>query len=262
MIGPRFSSCAALQIPILSRRATGPLAMVSPTNTDPGLTRRTPYSTRDPELPLLGRSAELRACRGVRRRRRGRGRNCREAAGSAAGRRTREPRADRIPRGTGRASAAASPRPLAASASSRPSSSGASKGATRRSRGEPRPRGPSSSSSPGITQIQRQASDGRPSPSNSATDVVFAAGDQFLAAPYSRKRSVPSVKDFASPATASRSRHLLRPRDASCALSARQRGRFCGGGGGERRQRRCSSTQSRARTAPAPRLSRSCSTRG
>ena len=49
MIGPWFSSCAALQIPILSRRAAGPLAMVSPTNTDLGLTRRTPYSTRDPE---------------------------------------------------------------------------------------------------------------------------------------------------------------------------------------------------------------------
>jgi branched-chain amino acid transport system substrate-binding protein len=49
VIGPTFSSCAALQIPILSRRAAGPLAMVSPTNTDLGLTRRTPYSTRDPE---------------------------------------------------------------------------------------------------------------------------------------------------------------------------------------------------------------------
>ena len=48
MIGPWFSSCAALQIPILSRRATGPLAMVSPMNTDPGLTRRTPYSDRTP----------------------------------------------------------------------------------------------------------------------------------------------------------------------------------------------------------------------
>lgn len=48
MIGPWFSSCAALQIPILSRTATGPLAMVSPMNTDPGLTRRTPYSDRNP----------------------------------------------------------------------------------------------------------------------------------------------------------------------------------------------------------------------
>jgi branched-chain amino acid transport system substrate-binding protein len=48
MIGPWFSWCAALQIPILSRRATGPLAMVSPMNTDPGLTRRTPYSTHNP----------------------------------------------------------------------------------------------------------------------------------------------------------------------------------------------------------------------
>ena len=49
VIGPTFSRCASQQIPILSRRAAGPLAMVSPTNTDLGLTRRTPYSTRDPE---------------------------------------------------------------------------------------------------------------------------------------------------------------------------------------------------------------------
>jgi ABC-type branched-subunit amino acid transport system substrate-binding protein len=49
VIGPWFSWCAGLQIPILSRRATGPLAMVSPTNTDLGLTRRTPYSDLDPK---------------------------------------------------------------------------------------------------------------------------------------------------------------------------------------------------------------------
>jgi branched-chain amino acid transport system substrate-binding protein len=49
VIGPWFSGCAALQIPILSRRAAGPLAMVSPTNTDRGLTRRTRYSDRDPD---------------------------------------------------------------------------------------------------------------------------------------------------------------------------------------------------------------------
>jgi ABC-type branched-subunit amino acid transport system substrate-binding protein len=48
VIGPWFSWCAGLQIPILSRRAAGPLAMVSPTNTDLGLTRRTPYSDLDP----------------------------------------------------------------------------------------------------------------------------------------------------------------------------------------------------------------------
>ena len=48
VIGPYYSSCAALQIPILSRRAAGPLAMVSPTNTDPGLTLNTPYSDHDP----------------------------------------------------------------------------------------------------------------------------------------------------------------------------------------------------------------------
>ena len=48
VIGPFYSSCAAVQIPILSRRAAGPLAMVSPTNTDPGLTLKTRYSDHDP----------------------------------------------------------------------------------------------------------------------------------------------------------------------------------------------------------------------
>ena len=48
VIGPYYSSCAAVQIPILSRRAAGPLAMVGPTNTDPGLTLNTPYSEHDP----------------------------------------------------------------------------------------------------------------------------------------------------------------------------------------------------------------------
>jgi branched-chain amino acid transport system substrate-binding protein len=48
VIGPYYSGCAAVQIPILSRRAAGPLAMVSPTNTDPGLTLNTRYSDYDP----------------------------------------------------------------------------------------------------------------------------------------------------------------------------------------------------------------------
>lgn len=39
MIGPYNSGCAELQIPIVSRTAAGPLAMVSPANTDSGLTR-------------------------------------------------------------------------------------------------------------------------------------------------------------------------------------------------------------------------------
>ncbi len=43
VIGPYNSGCAEIQIPILSRAAAGPLAMVSPTNTDEGLTRG-PYS--------------------------------------------------------------------------------------------------------------------------------------------------------------------------------------------------------------------------
>lgn len=54
MIGPWFSRCAALQIPILSRTTTGPLAMVSPQNTDPGLTRRTPDSPRNPDSLYSG----------------------------------------------------------------------------------------------------------------------------------------------------------------------------------------------------------------
>jgi branched-chain amino acid transport system substrate-binding protein len=39
VIGPFNSGCAELQIPIVSRTAAGPLAMVSPSNTDDGLTR-------------------------------------------------------------------------------------------------------------------------------------------------------------------------------------------------------------------------------
>ncbi len=43
VIGPYNSGCAEIQIPILSRTAAGPLAMVSPANTDEGLTRG-PYA--------------------------------------------------------------------------------------------------------------------------------------------------------------------------------------------------------------------------
>jgi branched-chain amino acid transport system substrate-binding protein len=42
MIGPLSSGCAALQIPILSRRSAGPLVIVSPANTWAGLTRSVP----------------------------------------------------------------------------------------------------------------------------------------------------------------------------------------------------------------------------
>jgi branched-chain amino acid transport system substrate-binding protein len=42
VIGPFNSGCAALQIPILSRKAAGPLAMISPSNTDVALTRTVP----------------------------------------------------------------------------------------------------------------------------------------------------------------------------------------------------------------------------
>jgi ABC-type branched-subunit amino acid transport system substrate-binding protein/streptogramin lyase/predicted Ser/Thr protein kinase len=42
VIGPYSSYCAQLQIPILNRAPGGPLVLVSPTNTDPGLTRGPP----------------------------------------------------------------------------------------------------------------------------------------------------------------------------------------------------------------------------
>ena len=45
VIGPYNSGCAELQIPIVSRTAAGPLAMVSPANTFSGLTRG-PYALR------------------------------------------------------------------------------------------------------------------------------------------------------------------------------------------------------------------------
>ena len=43
ILGPFISGCAEIQIPIVSRTAAGPLAMVSPTNTMEGLTRG-PYA--------------------------------------------------------------------------------------------------------------------------------------------------------------------------------------------------------------------------
>ena len=61
VIGPYNSGCAELQIPIVSRTAAGPLAMVSPANTDEGLTRG-PRA-----LPLYpGRRPQLRARRHAR----------------------------------------------------------------------------------------------------------------------------------------------------------------------------------------------------
>jgi branched-chain amino acid transport system substrate-binding protein len=48
VIGPLNSGCAAVQIPVLSRMAAGPLAMVSPAATWTGLTRKT---VDDPKAP-------------------------------------------------------------------------------------------------------------------------------------------------------------------------------------------------------------------
>jgi branched-chain amino acid transport system substrate-binding protein len=45
VIGPWNSGCTELQIPILSRKAAGPLAMISPSNTDVALTRTLPRQT-------------------------------------------------------------------------------------------------------------------------------------------------------------------------------------------------------------------------
>jgi branched-chain amino acid transport system substrate-binding protein len=42
ILGPWASDCAVLQIPIVTRAAAGPLAMISPTNTYVGLTRASP----------------------------------------------------------------------------------------------------------------------------------------------------------------------------------------------------------------------------
>jgi branched-chain amino acid transport system substrate-binding protein len=46
VIGPYVSYCAQLAIPILNRAPGGPLALVSPTNTDPGLTRGPPIAPK------------------------------------------------------------------------------------------------------------------------------------------------------------------------------------------------------------------------
>jgi branched-chain amino acid transport system substrate-binding protein len=46
VIGPWNSGCAALQIPVLSRKSVGPLAMISPANTYTGLTLKTPGAPR------------------------------------------------------------------------------------------------------------------------------------------------------------------------------------------------------------------------
>lgn len=50
VIGPYSSFCAQLQIPILNRAPGGPLALVSPTNIDPGLTRGPPIEPGTSEL--------------------------------------------------------------------------------------------------------------------------------------------------------------------------------------------------------------------
>jgi branched-chain amino acid transport system substrate-binding protein len=49
IIGPWLSGCAHLQIPIVSRKAAGPLAMISPSNTDDDLTRASSGTTLYPD---------------------------------------------------------------------------------------------------------------------------------------------------------------------------------------------------------------------
>ena len=48
VIGPWNSGCAAAEIPVLSRKAAGPLAMISPSNTYAGLTRKALDSPKAP----------------------------------------------------------------------------------------------------------------------------------------------------------------------------------------------------------------------
>ena len=50
VIGPWNSGCAIVQLPILSRKRAGPLALVSPANTYTGLTRKTPGAGDAPEV--------------------------------------------------------------------------------------------------------------------------------------------------------------------------------------------------------------------
>jgi branched-chain amino acid transport system substrate-binding protein len=49
IIGPWHSECALLEIPIVSRKAAGPLAMISPSNTYLGLTRASPGAALYPD---------------------------------------------------------------------------------------------------------------------------------------------------------------------------------------------------------------------
>jgi branched-chain amino acid transport system substrate-binding protein len=44
VIGPYDSPCAQIEVPVTNRSALGPLALVSPSNTWPGLTRAAPYT--------------------------------------------------------------------------------------------------------------------------------------------------------------------------------------------------------------------------
>ena len=50
VIGPSNSACSAVEIPVLSRKAAGPLAMVSPASTWAGLTRKTLDEPRAPGM--------------------------------------------------------------------------------------------------------------------------------------------------------------------------------------------------------------------
>jgi branched-chain amino acid transport system substrate-binding protein len=49
IVGPWHSGCAVLQIPTVTREAAGPLAMISPTNTELGLTRASPGAALYPD---------------------------------------------------------------------------------------------------------------------------------------------------------------------------------------------------------------------
>ena len=264
VIGPYYSSCAAVQIPILSRRAAGPLAMVSPTNTDPGLTLKTPYSDHDPgALYADGVRNYVRVVPPD------------NAMGAVAATLAKQMGAERV--------VAFVNRGRIGYRWYGPSVGGAFV-ETARSLGlvttELGWRNQES-----YTAIAKRAAAARPqlvffagNPQNNAKrlledvrrqvgpDVVFAAGDQFVAGPSIRKASAPSARDFARLRRISRSSRSRLPDNGSCARSACRRSKPSPRGSVARRRRRppqrCCSRPSRARTARAHQSSRSCSRRG
>ena len=97
IVGPWNSGCAWEQIPIVTRRSAGPLAMISPSNTYTGLTRTVGRGSGAWALP--GRRPQLRTRRHARRRTGDRSGTARRGARrTARGRRPSGPRRRLRPR--------------------------------------------------------------------------------------------------------------------------------------------------------------------